>query len=237
MNFSDIENTFKTVGGEFISSPILISKKLKKIKVLVFDWDGVWHSGKKRGDGQSSFSEVDSMGLNMLRFGYYLQNLEIPKTVIITGENNKTAFDFAEREHLDAVFFKAKNKAESLDFVLQKWNLKDEEVLFVFDDILDLSVATRCGVGYLIHNTGNPLFIKHVLQKKWCDYKSAATGETNAVREICELSLGLLGKFEETLVKRMNFDADYKTYWEKRNTGKTLFFTPDGNFIAQVEKP
>lgn len=237
MTFSDIENAFKSVGGEFVSSPILISKKLKKIKALVFDWDGVWHSGRKSGNGQSSFSEVDSMGLNMLRFGYFLQNGEIPKTLIITGENNLTAFDFAEREHLDAVFYKIKNKAEALDFILQKWNLNEEEVFFAFDDILDLGMATRCGVGYLINNTGNPLFIKHVVHKKWCDYKTAATGDTNAVREISELSLALLGKFEETLTKRMEFDAIYQGYFSKRNKLKTAFFTVNKNGIAEVSRP
>jgi 3-deoxy-D-manno-octulosonate 8-phosphate phosphatase (KDO 8-P phosphatase) len=237
MTFSDIENTFKSVGGEFVSSPILISKKLKKIKALVFDWDGVWHSGRKSGNGQSSFSEVDSMGLNMLRFGYYLQNGEIPKTLIITGENNLTAFDFAEREHLDAVFYKIKNKAEALDFLLKEWRLQEEEVFFAFDDILDLGMAKRCGVGYLINNTGNPLFIKHVLHKKWCDYKTAATGATNGVREIAELSLALIGKFEETLNKRMAFDNEYQTYFEQRNNLKTHFYSIKEKAICKVVNP
>ena len=237
MTFTDIENTFKSVGGEFVSSPILISKKLKKIKALVFDWDGVWHSGRKSGNGQSSFSEVDSMGLNMLRFGYYLQNGQIPLTLIITGENNHTAFDFAEREHLDGVFYKAKNKAESLDFLLEKWKLKEEEVLFAYDDILDLGMASRCGMGYFVNNSGNPLLQKYVAQKKLCDYKTGASGNSNAVRELSELSLGLLGQFEATLTKRMHFHADYAAFWESRNKLKTSFYTPKENKIIRVDRP
>ncbi len=237
MRFSEIENTFTKMGGEFISSPIIISKKLENIKALVFDWDGVWHSGKKNGGGQSSFNEVDSMGLNMLRFGYYLKTKKIPLTLIITGEQNHTAFDFAEREHLDGVFYKAKNKSEALDFTLKKWKLKEEEVLFVFDDILDLGMAARVGAPFLVNRLGSPMFSQFTIKHKWCLYKSAATGDTNAVREICELALGLLKMFEETVVKRMNFDAEYTTYLEKRNGQKTEFFTKADKAYTKTKRP
>mgnify|MGYP001041463762 CR=1 FL=1 len=237
MTFTDIENTFKSVGGEFVSSPILISKKLKKIKALVFDWDGVWHSGRKTGNGHSSFSEVDSMGLNMLRFGYYLQNGEIPKTLIITGENNLTAFDFAEREHLDAVFFKIKNKADALDYLLKEWGLREEEIFFAFDDILDLGMASRCGLGFFINNTGNPMLQQYVVQKKLCAYKTGNSGDKNAVRELTELALGLLGQYEPTLTNRMHFDPNYTTYLSKRNMLKTAFFTLSEHSILEVTRP
>ena len=61
MTFTDIENTFKSVGGEFVSSPILISKKLKKIKALVFDWDGVFNDGVKASGEGSPFSTLSQL--------------------------------------------------------------------------------------------------------------------------------------------------------------------------------
>jgi 3-deoxy-D-manno-octulosonate 8-phosphate phosphatase (KDO 8-P phosphatase) len=215
---------FTEMGGEFTTSPILLSERLKKIKVLLFDWDGVWHDGRKTGN-VSSFSEVDSMGLNLLRFGYYLQHGTLPLTFIITGENNVTAFDFAKREHIDAVFFQAKNKIEFFDFILVKWAIQPDEVLFAFDDVLDLAVAEKCGARFLINRTGSPLLHNVISRHKWCDYKTASNGGTNGVRELCELSLGLLGKFEEAVVHRMNFSSTYLRYWEVRNELPTQFYT------------
>ena len=236
MTVQEIQKLYEQAGGEFYSSPVVLSKKLAKVKALVFDWDGVWHSGRKSGD-LSSFSEVDSMGLNMLRFGYYLRNGTIPITIIITGENNVTAFDFARREHLDAVFYKAKDKGKALDFICNHWNLTEEEILFAFDDILDLGMAKRVGVKYLINRTGSALFHDFLSKKGWYDYKSSATGDLNGVREICELSLGLLNNFAEVVEKRMDFHVDYSTYWNLRNKRKTVFFTSPKGFFKRVLAP
>lgn len=237
MIIPEVAEKFKAMGGEFVSPPFVLSKKLKQIKVLVFDWDGVWHSGRKNGNGESSFSEVDSMGLNMLRFGYYLQNGEIPITLIITGEQNHTAFDFAEREHIDGVFFKAKNKLEALAYAIKKWHVTEEEVLFAFDDILDLGMASKIGAGFLINRAGSPLFSDFVIQNKWCDYKTFASGDNHGVREVCELCLGLMGQFENAVINRMNYSATYAEYFQKRNGLKTSFFTQVKKAFASVPKP
>lgn len=236
MIISDTAKTFENMGGEFISSPIVLSKKLKNLTTWVFDWDGVWHAGRKSGNGQSSFSEVDSMGLNMLRFGYYLQNGTIPLTLIITGENNHTAFDFAKREHLDGVFFKAKNKKEALAFVQKKWQKQAAEIGFVFDDILDLGMAEKVGAGFVVKGTGNPLFKQFVANNNLADYATAQTGHSNAVREVSELSLGLINQFENAVKNRMAFTQEYDTYLQLRNQIDTLFFTQKDGVFSAVKK-
>jgi 3-deoxy-D-manno-octulosonate 8-phosphate phosphatase (KDO 8-P phosphatase) len=225
MSVADIASEFEKMGGVFTTSPVLLSSRLKAVKALVFDWDGVWHDGRKDGTGKSSFSEVDSMGLNLLRFGFYLQNKEIPRTFIITGENNVTAFDFAAREHLDGVFFKAKNKLEFFTYILNQWQLKPEEVLFVFDDVLDLAMAAQCGVKYFVSRTGSPLLNRFVEAQNLSDYQTANDGGNHAVREICELSLGLLGLYDEVVDGRMAFSESYTAYWDTRNTKQVRYFT------------
>ena len=237
MTTENVASIFEKMGGEFKTSPILLSEKLKNIKALVFDWDGVWHDGKKDGSGKSTFSEVDSMGLNLLRFGFYLEQGKIPVTLIITGENNVTAFDFAKREHLDGVLFKAKNKLEFFEFLLQQWHLKPEEVLFVFDDVLDLAMAAKCGVRYFISRSGSPLLTNFVTEKQLADYATANEGGKNAVREICDLSLGLLGNFDEVIAGRMSFSARYAQYWDVRNTQQVRYFTKEEEQIIEVSSP
>jgi 3-deoxy-D-manno-octulosonate 8-phosphate phosphatase (KDO 8-P phosphatase) len=217
MNFWDLEKTFTSLGGEFVTSPIVLAEKLQTIKALVFDWDGVWHSGKKQGDGQSSFSEIDSIGLNMLRFGYYIHHGKIPDTYIITGENNITAYEFGKREHLNGVYCRAKNKNKAFDQILKSSDFEAQEVMFVYDDILDLGMAQRTGVNFLVNRSGSPLFQKFVTKNKWCDYRTHCAGGENAVREVCELILGLIGQYEEVATNRMNFSELYDEYWKLRN--------------------
>jgi len=226
---------FTEMGGEFTSSSILLSERLKKVKVLLFDWDGVWHDGRKTGN-ISSFSEVDSMGLNLLRFGYYLHRGEMPLTLIITGENNVTAFDFAKREHVDGVLFQAKNKLEFFDFIQRKWSVKPEEVLFAFDDVLDLAVAEKSGARFLVNRSGSPLLQNLIAANNWCDYKTAGDGGNNGVRELCELAIGLLGQFDNVVNHRMNFSSTYLNYWDTRNQIQTKFYTKASVGIEEVEK-
>ena len=236
MTKQEIKERYEQAGGEFYSSPVVLSEKLKNVKALVFDWDGVWHSGRKTGD-VSSFSEVDSMGLNMLRYGYYLMNGAVPLTLIITGENNVTAFDFAEREHLDGVIYKAKDKGKALDFMTGRWGIQEDEVLFVFDDILDLGMASRAGVNFLVNRTGSALFHDFVREKGWADYKTNASGGEHGVREICELTIGLLGKFQNVIEGRMQMAPDYQAYWSARNEKSTHYFTAIHSEYKQVNRP
>ena len=232
MTLDEIKSLYEKSGGEFISSPVLLSKKLRNIKALVFDWDGVFHSGAKK-DGHSSFSEVDSMGVNMLRFGYFLQNGELPITAIITGENNLTAFHFAEREHLDGVFYSIKTKNIALDFIKNKHGLSSDEILFVFDDILDLSATRESAVRFLMGRNANPMFINYCKENGLTDYVSAHHGGDHGVREISELSLSLIDQFENTLENRVAFSDSYATYLNTRNETKTSYFTSDKTKIIE----
>src|ERR1700739_4497109 len=112
---NNIQKKYEAIGATFLLPENEMKQKLRTIKAFVFDWDGVFNTGEKNGGGSSSFNEVDSMGTNLLRFGYYLQHKQLPKTAVISGEKNETAFYFANREHFDASYFKIVNKKWALD--------------------------------------------------------------------------------------------------------------------------
>lgn len=194
------------------------------IKALVFDWDGVFHSGYKSPSGESSFSEADSMGINMLRLAYYLQNLEIPKTIIISGENNKTAHFLAQREHFDAVFSKAKDKKGVLNFLKKTYAIEKTEVLFVFDDILDLSLAKECGIRFLIKRAASLPLENYIIENELADFITQNDGGNHAIREICEFIITELNLFEKTLETRIAFSSAYLEYLAKRQQIETKLF-------------
>lgn len=222
---SDLINLFEELGGEFISPSSLFEKKWNKIKAIVFDWDGVFNTGLKGHETTSHFTEADSMGVNMLRFSCWLKNGNNQlKTAIITGQKNVSALHFAKREHFDAIYMGKANKTIAFKDLLNSMDLKAEEVMFVFDDVLDLPVAEKAGLRIMINRYSSPLFYHHVKTQGLADYISFNEGGENAVREVCELLIGTNGNYTEVMEKRSAFEGDYERYLLQRNKAETKEF-------------
>ena len=207
---------FKAAGGEFVSPPSVFIDKLKKIKAVLFDWDGVFNDGFKRGNEGSIFSEIDAMGTNLLRFALWKMNGVLPVTAIITGENNPAALQLAQRESFHAVYSRMKDKAEAFGVFTTTYGLKTDEVLFFFDDVLDLSVALQCGCRIQIGRGSNPMLNQFVKNSELTDYITANDGGHHGLREAAELVMGLIGQFEDVVKNRMAFTENYQSYLAER---------------------
>lgn len=228
---SEIRRLFESTGGQFISSPELIAEKLHKIKAFVFDWDGVFNEGEKGGGHSSGFSEVDSMGTNMLRFATWLSfGKHMPLLSVITGADNIVASEFATREKFDKLYFKVRDKSRALDHLLVSAGLKPDEVAFFFDDILDLSISQRCGLRIFINSPGKVLFNEYMRQDR-VDYVTGNSGGNHGVREACELLIGLMTNYDHIIERRYKFDAQYEAYWNLRQSNLTGFYTLSDNGI------
>lgn len=231
----DIASLFAANGGRFITPYIQIAEKLSHIKVFLFDWDGVFNDGMKGPATDSYYTEADAMGTNLLRFCYWLQHKTVPFTGIISGMDSKSAFHLAKRERFDAVYFAVKNKSEALHHILQHHRISLKQIAFVFDDVLDLPIARECGVGIMVRRDASPLFQQYVLDKKCCDYITAQTGGEHAVREACELMIGLQGKYNQVADARIAYNSAYTTYLSERNQQHTKYFTSSENRIAETQ--
>lgn len=227
------DDIFTSKGAKFITPPNKLQEKLMNIKAVLFDWDGVFNSGEK-GGLPSSFNEVDSMGINMLRFGYYMILGRIPYTAIVTGETNQAGFKWATRERFDDVFFQVKNKVELLPFLKSERGIEADEVLFVFDDILDLSLAKEAGVRFLVNRKANPLFNAYCVKNGLCDYMTFSSGKDNAIREISEVALDCIGKFEQTVEERIYFNGAYANFLEEKMDKQTILRKAEkGSFFVK----
>ncbi|MDZ4668501.1 MAG: phosphatase [bacterium] len=228
-----IESLFTQIGGVFCTPINLLASKLSEVKAFVFDWDGVFNNAAKNENKSSTFNEVDSMGTNMLRFSYFLNQNTLPKTAIISGEKNEMAFYFAQREHFDGCYFKVPHKIIALDHFCQQHNIKASEVCYVFDDVLDLSIAKVCGLKIGINRKANPLFKNYLVQNNLVDYITAHESGNFAVRETSEMLIGLYGNFDQCMDERCNFSPIYQTYLAQRQAQVTQFFTiTDGIIVA-----
>ncbi|TLX77489.1 phosphatase [Labilibacter sediminis] len=218
----NIQEQFEKIGGTFITPEIELRKKLSKIKAYIFDWDGVFNNGSKIGDEGSNFSEPDAMGLNMLKLDYWLREGKVPYTFIVTGEENKSAQFLAQREHMNAAFYRCKFKVKALERICINYQLTPDEIAFVFDDILDVELARSCGVSFQISRNANPIFNQYLEDNKSCDYRTGHTGGNFGVREVSELIIGLTGSLPNAIETRIEFTGDYTKYLNDRDLIKTV---------------
>ncbi|MEO6832269.1 MAG: hypothetical protein ABI378_07715 [Chitinophagaceae bacterium] len=220
--------------GECFLELEIFVEKFKSIRAFVFDWDGVFNDGKKDEKGSSPFSEIDAMGTNLLRFNYHLGARKQAVVAVISGEHNHAAKTLATREHFHAVYSGIKHKAQALEHLCATQNLEEHEVAFVFDDVLDFSLAARCGLRIMVQRDCNPLLIQWAVRAGYVDYLTGAAGENHAVREAVELMMGLSGIYDETIQNRATFSPRYQQYLEERNQTETQFFSvKNSEIVAQ----
>ena len=213
----DIEKTFSAIGGVFLKQVSQIKSELAAVEAFIFDWDGVFNDGFKSGGEGSPFSEIDSMGINFLRFSRWLTSKEIPPIFIITGENNPNAIHLSKRECYNAIFRNFKDKRLALNIIGENYNIQKEHVAVVFDDILDIGIAGACRLAFCVGRKSTPLFEKYLQDNEICDYITGSSGSDHAVREICELILVLENNYESTLRHRIDFSPEYQQYLKERS--------------------
>jgi 3-deoxy-D-manno-octulosonate 8-phosphate phosphatase (KDO 8-P phosphatase) len=199
--------------------------KLKKIRVWLFDWDGIFNDGHKSHEGSNTFSERDSMGTNMLRFAHYLRTDQQAYVAIITGATNITPRIFAEREHFHAIVPGALYKRDVVESLINKWNVNADEVGFFFDDILDLNVCEIAGLRVQVRYAATPILNKFIDDRHLADIVCHTSGAHQAVRQVCEYIIDQLGLTNEVITGRMHFSNPYQEYFSSRQLIETKFIS------------
>jgi 3-deoxy-D-manno-octulosonate 8-phosphate phosphatase (KDO 8-P phosphatase) len=185
-----------------------------QIKALILDWDGVWTNGRKRPDGQSDFSEHDTMGLNLLRFAHYAATGELLRVAIVTGERNPTAEFLVQREHYDDFIFYARDKTKAIPLLEARWGVPADQWGFVFDDVLDLGLAALVGRRAMVQWDFTKA-IQDVAQAEglvdeWIQPEGA-------VRRWCESYVTEMGWLHTAVAERRVWSPRYQAYWALRN--------------------
>jgi len=181
---------------------------------LILDWDGVFTDGRKTAAGDSSFSEIDLMGLNLLRFGFFLQTGRMLRTAIVTGERNPTAEHVALREHFDHFIYYCKNKKNSIPILSEAWASTSSRWMFVFDDVLDLNLAKEVGLRAMVVRPQTTGTKKFAVDRNLVDFE---VPESCGIRHFCEKTLDQVGIFEKVLNHRIDWTSEYQLYWNQRN--------------------
>jgi len=164
-----------------------LKEKLKKIKMLILDVDGVMTDGRiimdDEGRQLKNFDVRDGHGLKIIqRYGI--------KVVILTGRKSEVVNHRAHDLEIKEIYQGALNKKEVFQKILIKHKLAASAVAFVGDDIIDIPVLRQVGFSAAVADAVDVV-------KKSVHYITKHKGGRGAVREICEMILQSQGKWQE----------------------------------------
>ncbi len=178
-----------------ISSEIL--NKAKLIRAIIFDVDGVLTDGG---------IIYDNSGLEYKRFNVkdgqiikYLRQFEI-MTGVITGRSSQVVRNRCEELKIDVHRHGISDKLATFDDLLLELGLNANEVAYIGDDINDLMVLKKCGLG-ATPNDG------HFTVKEHADLILKSKGGQGALRELADLVLQAQGHYEQ-LIEGLIGNAD-----------------------------
>jgi 3-deoxy-D-manno-octulosonate 8-phosphate phosphatase (KDO 8-P phosphatase) len=167
----------------------MVVHKLKKIKLLLLDVDGVLTDGgiiyNDNGDETKAFNVKDGLGIRLLmEAGIYLG--------IVTGRRSNALYSRCKDLGINIIYDDVGNKVDVLEALLHETGVLAEEVAFIGDDLPDLSLMKMIGLSIAVGDAQ-----KTILNN--ADMVTSAKGGHGAVREACEAILKAKGLWEDIL--------------------------------------
>jgi 3-deoxy-D-manno-octulosonate 8-phosphate phosphatase (KDO 8-P phosphatase) len=165
-----------------IYSPSLI-QKAKLIQLLICDVDGVLSDGKlsfnNHQEESKSFNVKDGLGIKQL--------LDSDITVaIITGRQSNIVTHRAMELGIPYVYQNQPSKIMSYNLLLKKCSLEPCQVMHVGDDLPDLPLMKRSGLGVCVADA-------YPFLKEHADWITQNKGGNGAIREASDLILQAKG--------------------------------------------
>ena len=155
---------------------IIIKNRLKKIKLLILDVDGVLTDGYLFYDYQGNqikrFSVKDGLGIR------YLQKAGL-KICIVSGGKEDVIKNRAKDLNIKDLYCGIKNKKKKVEILQEEFEVKKENILYVGDDLNDLTVRKVVGLLIAPNDASKNL-------KKFCNAILRNNGGYGAVRELSE---------------------------------------------------
>lgn len=166
-----------------------LAEKAKNIKALLFDVDGVLTDGgiiyDYQGRESKRFNVKDGMIIQYLRKANVL-------TGVITGRVSEVVKYRCDELELDMQFHGIKDKNAIYTQIKMDYNLSDDEIAYIGDDINDLSILQQCGLSATPADG-------HVTLKSRVDWVLQTPGGHGALRELADFIIENKGGYEALL--------------------------------------
>src|SRR5215467_11916147 len=190
--------------------------RAKKIKVILFDVDGVLTDGsiwlfpapaegprstdahaQKHADapgfGIISQNMIEAKGFNAHDgTAISLARLGGLKTGMVTKRISETVALRARDLKIDYLYQGAEDKSLILDKILAESGLREEEVAYVGDDVIDLPIMRRCGLAIAVASARRQV-------REIAHYTTPSRGGEGAARDAVEYILRAQGKLDKVI--------------------------------------
>ena len=166
--------------------PPEIIEKVRRIKLLILDIDGVMTDGRIiysiYGDELKFFDVQDGFGITLL-------NRAGIKSVIITAKKSRIVKLRARDMKVAKAYQGYSDKLAAFNKILKAFKIGPDDICFIGDDLIDLPVLKRVGLAIAVPNA-----VEEV--KNCAHYITSKMGGRGAVREICDLILKSQNKWD-----------------------------------------
>ena len=174
--------------------------KARKIKLIIFDVDGVLTDGGiyigEKGELFKSFHCHDGCGITVAhQCGI--------KTAIITGRTSAQTLNRAKELNISTVLQGQMNKRNAYKKIKEQFNLRDEEICYVADDLIDLPVFVQVGFRAAVGDASEDV-------KERAHFVANNFGGRGAVREVIEFILKAQGFWTEIIERYTTPEFDDK---------------------------
>jgi|TARA_Y100001951_G_scaffold82799_1_gene71443 3-deoxy-D-manno-octulosonate 8-phosphate phosphatase (KDO 8-P phosphatase) len=175
--------------GGFMALPDALLDRLRRVKLLAIDVDGVLTDGRLyfQADGIEikAFHTQDGHGLKLLkRVGIHV--------ALITGRDSPMVSQRAAALGITHVYQGCEDKLTTLRALCQRLDITLEQVAYCGDDLPDLAPIKRSGVGITVPNAPDYMH-------PHADWITERLGGHGAVREICDTLLTSQGHWDAVL--------------------------------------
>lgn len=163
-----------------------LKDKIKKVKLLVLDVDGILTDSRIIVDDQGretkNFNVQDGFGIVLFqRLGF--------KTAIISARGSEAVKARAKDLKISHVYLDARNKLKVYKQLVKDLKISDQDVCFMGDDLPDLAVAQTAGVTITVPNACQEI-------KNAAIFVTQKQGGHGAVREAIEMILESKGLWD-----------------------------------------
>jgi 3-deoxy-D-manno-octulosonate 8-phosphate phosphatase (KDO 8-P phosphatase) len=161
-----------------------ITRKAKKIKLLILDVDGVLTDGKlffdEQGREYKFFHARDGLGLKLLR----QTGVEV---AIISGRKSASVALRMKNLGIKIVYQGQEDKIAAFNEILKNLAIVPEQVAHMGDDLPDLSIMCRVGLSIAVDDANFAV-------KDYADWCTDLPGGLGAVREVCDFIMHAQGQ-------------------------------------------
>jgi len=155
-----------------------LEDKLKKIKVVAFDLDGIltdahlWWESEEVGFNRK-FNIYDGYGMKLLMANGI-------KVGVITGGNSVSVQKRVTQLGLDFCYAGNEDKREAFKSLLEEYQVDASEVLYMGDELFDIPLLKKAGFSATVPNTSDEV-------KEIVDYVTTRESGKGCAREVIDL--------------------------------------------------